>query len=191
MRLTSKMHAIGTLGISLMSVLLTVLGGKAPREGRPMLPLEPPPSRFPGSPSEEARRGARWARLRAEHAANLDREALEAWDPDGAEGIKAEPWRLQLMTADRTGDLARARRGAHRAAALARTPEEAASAAELLALIEHDTGHHDDELLQARRLVRLRPRELSARSLLHRAEQCQVGLFEGGKSKASTRRHGG
>ena len=78
MRLTSKMHAIGTLGISLLSVLLTVLGGKAPREGRSMLPVAPPPSLFPGSPSEEARRGARWARLRAEHTANLDREALEA-----------------------------------------------------------------------------------------------------------------
>src|SRR5437773_2118253 len=108
MRLTSKMHAIGTLGISLLSVLMTVMGGKAPREGR--------------------------------------------------------------------------------AAALARTVEEAAGAAELLTLIEHDADHPAAELAQARRLTHLRPRDVSARLLLHRAEQCQTGLFAGGKSKASTRR---
>src|SRR5438445_11936369 len=70
------------------------------------------------------------------------------------------------------GDLDCARAAARRASVLAQTPEEAGAAAELLALIEHETGHHAAELRYARSLVELQPRRSRAWMVLQRAERC-------------------
>jgi hypothetical protein len=72
--------------------------------------------------------------------------------------INEEPLRLQRMTADRS-DMSRARTAGERAAALARTPQEQCRAAELLVLVEHESGRHAAELRHARTLVALQPQQ--------------------------------
>jgi hypothetical protein len=103
---------------------------------------------------------------------NRDREALEAWDPQVGAEVGAEAWRLQQMSVDRGGGLRRARALARQAAAQSRTPQDAYDAAELLVLIEHESGHPAAELHYARTLVVLQPRQSRAWMVLRRAMRC-------------------
>jgi hypothetical protein len=80
--------------------------------------------------------------------------------------------RRRLLAQDRRGYLARARAAARRAAALARTPEEAARSAGVRARLECYAGQHEAELQQARRLVALTPRKPIAWMAIRRAGQC-------------------
>jgi hypothetical protein len=122
-------------------------------------------------------RAASWYRMQAKIAVNREREALESWDPaafgnGGHQSVDPEAWRLSQMALDRSGDLHRARALALRAAALARGPDEAYRAVELLVLVEHELGHHRQELQQARNLVALRPRSQRSLMILRRAAGC-------------------
>jgi hypothetical protein len=130
--------------------------------------LVPPPR----SPSEAARRDARHDLTQAQKAVNQEREALEAWDPAGVDSLDQEHFRRQLMAADPGGHLRRALVTGERAAALARTPEEAYAAALLLARLECDAGHHQEELRQARKLMALQPHDWLSLLALRRAAFC-------------------
>lgn len=132
-----------------------------------MIPAPPP-----GSPAEAALREAARYRTRAKIAVSEGREVLENWDPQGVAGVDPEQWRLQVLAADRHGDLRRALAAARRAASLARTTDEEYRAALLLVLLEHETGHHEAELEPARRLVALAPRKRTSLLVLRRVAQC-------------------
>jgi hypothetical protein len=86
-------------------------------------------------------------------------------------GINEEPLRLQRMMADQS-DMSRARTAGEHAAVLARTPQEEYRAAELLVLIEHESGHHAAELRHASTLVALQPRQRHAWMVLRAAARC-------------------
>jgi hypothetical protein len=103
---------------------------------------------------------------------NREREALEAWDPEALAGASQEPWRRQTMARDRTGNLRRALVHARAAATLARTAEESYRATQLLALLEHEAGHHEGELQQAQILMALAPRNPVSVAYLRRAMRC-------------------
>jgi hypothetical protein len=104
-------------------------------------------------------------------AVNRQQEILEAWDPAAIE-MQYESMRRQLMAQDREGYLFRARQAAQRAIWLARSREEAFRGTALLALVEHEAGHHQAELRDARRLLSLRPHSPLALMYLQRAEKC-------------------
>jgi hypothetical protein len=55
---------------------------------------------------------------------------------------------------------------------MAQTRNETYQAALLLARIDCDTGHHAEELRQARRLMALKPREMVSLTCLERAAKC-------------------
>jgi hypothetical protein len=76
------------------------------------------------------------------------------------------------MAADRGGDLRRARALARQAAAQSRTPQDAYAAAELLVLIEHESGHRAAELQYACTLVALQPQQPRAWMVLRCAMRC-------------------
>jgi len=76
------------------------------------------------------------------------------------------------MAQDRTGDLRRALTAATEALKLARGPDEEYQAREWLALIACDAGRHQDELVQAKRLVALEPRNVVSWTSLRRAARC-------------------
>src|ERR1051326_8929946 len=130
---------------------------------RPPAPLPPVSTRLPTpslrrSPSEQARRQAlRW-RSQAIRAMNEERQRLEAWDPASTEAVQRDDWRLTLLARDRSSNLCRASLLAHQAAALARTRDDGYRAAELIALIDHEAGHHRAELLQAQELMKMASR---------------------------------
>jgi hypothetical protein len=121
-------------------------------------------------------RGALWEadgwRIRARAAIESERAALEAWDPRSFAGAEEERWRQETLARDPRGYLRRARAAAARAAAGAHSREEAANAAGLRALIEHEAGDHREELRQARLLMALAPHTLAAASTLRRAGTC-------------------
>jgi hypothetical protein len=160
-----------TLGLLLLTVPLYSLERARPQPARlsPSPLVAPPP---PATPSAAARHVARRCWARAAQAVNNEREVLEAWDPDGTENLNQEQWRRQLMAADHGGELQRALKWGRHAAALARTSNDKYAAAQLLARVECDAGHHDEELAQARKLMALRPRSLDSLMLLQRAAMC-------------------
>jgi hypothetical protein len=130
----------------------------------------PPPG---ATPSGRAVWDAQGWCLQAFLIADAEREAQEAADPDPLTSVEREPSRRRrLIAEDGRGYLARARIAARRAAALARTPGEAARAAALQARLECYAGHHEAELEQARRLVALAPRDPAAWMALRRAGRC-------------------
>lgn len=176
MRTTPRTPIVRMLGFSLLGALLVRGAWEARRETPRSVAACPARPGAPASPAAAALRTARWSRLRALQAADGDRYRMEAWDPEGTAALNFETWRLQLLAGDRTGDLARSRREALAAAALATSPQEAALAAELLALIEHERADHAAELAHARRLVRFQPDGSRGRSLLRRALRCTQGL---------------
>jgi tetratricopeptide (TPR) repeat protein len=177
-RSAGRSRLLGALGLCLLSTPLLRLGlPQAPGRARGEMPSSaylltsrtPRPGR---SPADQALWEARGWRGRALLETNQQREALEAWDPEAMESVKAEVWRLQQMACDRSGHLRRARAAAQRGAALARTPLEAYRAAEYLARIEHEAGDHQAELRHAQRLIALAPRNPGSIILLRRAAIC-------------------
>lgn len=145
----------GAVGVCLLTVPVLCLRWPQPEPAWPasLRRRLPPP---PATPSEAVRRAARWNWVRAEQAVNRERELLEAWDP-ATEDLNQEKWRQQLMAADPHGELKQALKLARRAAALARRPADSYAAAQLLARLECDAGHHEAELEQARKLMAMRP----------------------------------
>jgi hypothetical protein len=168
-----QMPVTGLLGLCLLAVplfrLLYTQPGVAPLTQTAM--RRPPP---PGcTPSKRALWEAQRWRLQAFLAADDEREAHEACDPDPITSVDREAGRRRrLIALDRFGYLARAQVAARRAAALARTPAEAYRAAALLARLECYAGYHQAELLQARRLISLAPREPLSWLALRRAARC-------------------
>ena len=162
----------GVLGLCLLGIPLMRLAATR-------IPVSPFPLRStlitlgsPHTPSEAARRAGWHCWCQARLAVNREREALEAWDPEALAGESQEPWRRQTMARDRTGNLHRAVAHARAAATLARTAEESYRAAQLLALLEHEAGHHQAELQQAQVLMALARRNPVSRAYLQRAVQC-------------------
>jgi hypothetical protein len=76
------------------------------------------------------------------------------------------------MAGDPRGDLGRAFSAAARAARLAQTPQERFEALLLLSRIDCDRGHHQEELAEARLLIRLAPHDLQSLGVLQRAAGC-------------------
>jgi hypothetical protein len=170
-------HGIGWISAALGLCLLTVLSIRfvSPRSAE--TPLIPTALRRPLPPGATPAARALWEaqgwRLQAFLAADAEREALEASDPGPLTSVEREASRRRrLIAADRAGHLARARDAARRSAALARTPDEVTRAAALRARLECYAGHHQVELQQARRLVKLAPRMPESWMALRRAGRC-------------------
>jgi hypothetical protein len=171
-RATTRVQITGTLGLCLLSI--PVLQRASTRPGSPSSPRENMPQ-FPRprcTPVDRTLREARAWQLRAWEVVGRECEALEEWDPEHRTRLDLVHWRLQQLARDRGGYLGRAREVARRAAALARTRQEAYRVALLLALIECDAGHHEAELQQARRLMALAPRKATSLVVLRRAAEC-------------------
>jgi hypothetical protein len=108
--------------------------------------------------------------IRAQQAVARELEVRLETEPDGVIGHSTDAYRRGRAALDGGGHLQRARAAADRAAALARTTAEAYGAAQLLARIECDAGHHGAELHYARRLMALGPgRRESLEALKHAA----------------------
>jgi hypothetical protein len=111
-------------------------------------------------------------RTRAKLATSEERGAVEEWDPKASEELDADEWRLQQLSMDRQGDLARARQWAERASRLATTPPDKYRVAEFQVLLDHEMGDHESELRRAHTLLALAPGSSRARMVLRRAETC-------------------
>jgi glycosyltransferase involved in cell wall biosynthesis len=142
----------------------------------PFLPHALPEHRLSSPPrsltSAEVLREAGWWRMRAKITVSRELEAHDAADPGVIDGIDDEAFRRHLLAADRDGALHRARELALQGASLARTPLQECRAAELLALLECESGHHASELEYAKRLVALKPRSERSLIVLRRAAGC-------------------
>jgi hypothetical protein len=114
-------------------------------------------NRSDASPSDRSLREAQWFRMQAQKAVNLEREALEAAEPEQTQALDQEAWRRRLIARDPDGVLRSARAAARRGLQLARTPREAYRATLLLNRIVSDLGDYKEELQLARSLVRLAP----------------------------------
>jgi hypothetical protein len=171
-RTQRQARVTGALGLGLVLLPLAWLNStrtRPPGEG----PVTGSEVRFSSqSPSGAARRAACQAWVEAEQAVNRQCEALEAWDPQADTGAADFMRRRELLAQDRSGNLLRARHAAKRAAALARSPREAYQAALLLVRIEHDMGHYQAELDQARRLTVLAPGSRISRTVMEQALKC-------------------
>jgi hypothetical protein len=109
---------------------------------------------------------------------NEERERVEAWDPAAGQplvagSVASGSWWLQEMARDRGGNLHRALAAARRAATLVRSPAEAYRVAEHLARLEHEAGEHQQELLQAKRMIVLDPNNQLSLVTLRRAQACR------------------
>jgi hypothetical protein len=172
MRSTERIQISGTLGLFLLS--LPLLHGAwtrytaAPRSG----PTRQVTSTAARPPFEAALREAVAYRIKAHRIVRAEIDALEAWDPEAGAGLDWTSWGQPRLSADRSGYLHRARVAGLRADALARTPVDAYRAAMCLAYLEHDAGHHQAELRQARRLMALQPRQDISLAVLQRAALC-------------------
>lgn len=167
----------GILGLCLLVVLLPRAMPPRPAAVAAVALPAAGQSLPPRGPFERALWTALHCRTRARLAVNQQLEAFDESDPTAADpmvgGITGEEaLRLKCMAADRNGDLGLARAHARRAQRLARTAAGAIAAAELLALIEHESGNHEEELRQAQKLIALRPRQLSSLVMLWRAAGC-------------------
>jgi hypothetical protein len=149
-------RAIGGAALCLLSMPLVRLLWVSPPD--PPDTVQPRRVSAARSPAEAALGQARRFWTQAKIAANEERDALIAWDPRGTTGIDREAWRLGLISGDRGGFLRKARAAVQKAAALARTPDDAWRAAEMRVLVEYGAGDSVEGLRQARILVTLRPR---------------------------------
>jgi hypothetical protein len=128
-------------------------------------------------PFDRVMRQAWRCRMRAHRRAIGQRDAVEAWDPaalaaDGAEGRL----RREQLAMDPGGDLHRASTLTHRAAALARSPDDRFRVAQLRARIACDLGDHRAEQQQAQQMLFLKPRDWRASDEVRHAKICN-GLF--------------
>jgi hypothetical protein len=131
--------------------------------------ISPPPAPPAKSRSQAVLRTA-WASWRqAEDAVNEERAALEAWDPAAGLPGGEEVLRRLLMSRDSHGHLARARRLAQQALALAETRTQEYEATLLLVRIASDSDQPPEELRLARRLMALDPTQPRARAALRDA----------------------
>jgi hypothetical protein len=169
MRTMRRVQVTGMLGLILPTLWLVWVRKQAPVDPASTALVSPT---SPHSPSAEARRAGWLGWLRAQEAVSRECEALEAWDPRVTTAVGDAPLRRQLLAADRSGDLGRAHMEAQRAAALARTTDEAYDAVVLLARLDRDEGDHQAELAQARRLMTLAPRRQLSLMVLGRAAMC-------------------
>src|SRR5205807_619912 len=124
------------------------------------------------SPSGQALREARTEWICAQLVAARELERSPESGPEGVVWHLTDARRQYLMRLDRSGALGRARVAARRAAVLARTPSERWHAAELLARLECDAGHHQAELRYARQLIALRPQQRASWETLKHAAVC-------------------
>jgi hypothetical protein len=159
---------------------LALLRPGSPRNLRPAAPAPPLP---PSSAFESALAEAGEWRQRAAAEVRRRREELEGWDsatadPGDRESVAHEAWRLQQLATDEKRYLHRAQAAALDAVNRAQTPREKYRAASLLAAIEHERGHHDQELQQARTLVALQPRSELSLMTLRRAAICTGQLSQ-------------
>jgi hypothetical protein len=172
MRATLSVPVAGVLGLCLLSLpLLRLIGPRGPAAPLPIDVDGTAPS-LPRSPSEAALREASQYRTLAKIAVNQERETLTEWDPQVTVDMDAEAWRLELLADDRHGYLEKARRAALVSLSLARTSAETRRATELMALLEHEAGHHAAELEYARRLIVLQPGTERSQQVLQRAALC-------------------
>lgn len=134
----------------------------------------------PRSPSAEALWRARWLRTLAALAASRRQEALETWDPtlrnDPDCARPAFPPGAGGLDLDPDGLLERAREWALRAAALARTSDEAYQSAECLLLIDHDSGDHAQEAEEAGIMAALQPWNPLSQVVLERTARCNIAV---------------
>jgi hypothetical protein len=121
-------------------------------------------------PVDQALREAAAYETQAQQVAHDVDEGPATWEAEAA-GSSREISRRQLAF-DGGGYLRAARRVARRAAALARTPEEAYRVTLLRAHLECLAGHHATELRLARRLVDLAPGDPAAWRCLRHAVTC-------------------
>jgi hypothetical protein len=122
-------------------------------------------------PFDRVLRQAWRCRMRAHLREIRQRDAVEAWDAaalaaDGAE----RRLRRELLAMDPGGDLHRASRLTHRAAALARSPDERFRVAQLRAGIARDLGDHRAEQQQAQQMLVLKPRDWRSREAVWHAK---------------------
>jgi hypothetical protein len=163
----------GFLGLCLLAVPLLRLVYTQPRVSSPTQTAMPRPPPSHSTVSKQALWVAQGWRLQAFLAADDEREAHEACDPDPTTSVDREAARRRwLLARDRYGYLRRARVAARRAVVLARTPAEAYRATALVARLECYAGHHQAELERARRLVVLAPRQPLSWMALRRAARC-------------------
>jgi hypothetical protein len=168
----SQVGTIALLGISLLSTPLLRLWWSMSGALSLTCPTAPDRSPTSESPSNEARREGWQHWKQALRAVNREREALEAWDPEAARAVNQEAWRRELMALDRGLHLQRAWRCARRAEAASRSRQETYQAVLLLTRVACDSGRHDEELQQARRLAALAPEDRIALMYLQRAAEC-------------------
>jgi hypothetical protein len=172
MRLTPHSRAAGPIGLGFLALLCLRLTGSPP----PTPVAAQGPFQFGllpvRGPSARAMREARYWRVCAMQEVNDQFEALEAWDPGLEGGPRSLHMWLELMAGDRAGHLARALAAARQAVHLAQDRREAFKAGLLLARLECETGDHQAELRQAKRVMALAPGDWLALHLLRRAEEC-------------------
>lgn len=180
MRASNSVHVTGPVLLCLVCAPLLQWADVPIIAARPT-PMELMLAPEPHSDSGVALREARRQRTLAKLAVNREREAMETWDPAAMTDLDAEQWRLLQMRADPNGYLHRARIAVRQAASLAQTQSETYRAAELLVLLEHEAGNHQEELGHARKLVVLRPQDCNAQKILRRVEGCLVlrGVLDG------------
>jgi hypothetical protein len=156
MKRVVRSQATGCAVLSLLSVPLArslpATSSAMPTVVRP--PLVPAARR----PFEAALGEARRCWTQAKIAANEERGTLETWDPAGMAVLDAEAWRRSTLRSDPGGYLREALAAAQRAAAMARTPDDAGRAAEMRALLAYGAGDDAEGLRQAWLLVAMRPR---------------------------------
>ena len=163
-RWRSPALAIGCLGL-LVFLLFWSHQRPLPAAHRSARPL-----RSFRSPSEAALDEARRWHLLAQMGVNQRLEALEAWDPSAIDPSTPEINRRQFIAG--AGEMRRAREAACQAVALARSRPETCRALCVLARIECDLGHHQEELRHAETVVRLGPHDPQSWSELLHAARC-------------------
>jgi hypothetical protein len=164
---------VGLGGSCLLAALLTgwIIRGNA-ISSRSM-PIAAPSSMGSDTPFAQALAQARALQLQAQVRVKDQLEALEEWDPDRITGSVPEQYRRLFLA--RTRELWLAREAAGRAVALAQTPDQKYRSCRLLARLECDAGRHGEELLLARRLVRIAPDRADARLYQQHAAACVGG----------------
>lgn len=158
---------IGVVSILLLLSLPTPPGSVGPPSSAIPHPSAPEIQTAFDTALHEAQMG--W--LKAKAKAKQRMEERDAATPMSGEA-DAEALRRTLMIADPVGDIHHALAAARRASSLARTPAEARRAATLRVMLECNTGHHREELRQAKRLAALERGSRHSLPVLLRAARC-------------------
>jgi hypothetical protein len=177
--------AAGVVGLCLAGAPLLCIANSRPGPPRPGRAITPAPAGADGSSSEAARRAAIRCWAGAQTRVNREREAVEAWDPHGADRLGPEDWRRQLMARDEGGDLRRARSLARQSITLAWTSAERYAAVPLGAHLAYDAGDAAAPAGAVPRLVAMRPHGRETLVAVWRAgRQRQCGAHRASTSPA-------